>query len=394
MRILFLSFYYEPDLCAGSFRNTPLVKKMAEFLSDSDELIVITSQPNRYKSYKVEAPEYEDLGKIKIHRINITAHSSGMKDQAKSFYHYYKNALRIAKTYSFDMVYASSSRLFTAYLGSKLAKKNKVPYYVDVRDIFVDTMDNILENKLLRTFVIPMLKYIEKRTFKRATHINLISEGFHAYFQKKFPNPTYSFFSHGIDDVFLEDAKKKVEKGESNGTFQIVYAGNIGTGQGLDRIIPQVVKELGDSYQFDIYGDGGAKDKLLETIDELSVKNVTIHNPVSRQELLDIYKQTDFLFLHLNSFEAFEKVLPSKLFEYGAYNVPIIAGVDGYAKKFIEQNLENTLLFEPCNYNQLTKFLKNYKYQWKERTSFKENFKRDTINEQMATSILKLLLDL
>jgi len=393
MRVLFLSFYYEPDLCAGSFRNTPLVKKMSELLSDGDEIVVITSQPNRYKSYKVGAPEYEDLGKIKIHRINITTHNSGMKDQAKSFFHYYKNALVIAKEYSFDMVYASSSRLFTAYLGSKLANKNKVPFYIDVRDIFVDTMDNILENKLLRALVIPMLKYIEKKTFNRATHINLISEGFHSYFQKKFPKPAYSFFSHGIDDVFLEDAKKGTEKIKTKRTFQFVYAGNIGTGQGLERIIPQVAKELGGSYRFDIYGDGGAKVKLLETIEELSIKNVRIHNPVSRQVLLDIYKETDFLFLHLNSFKAFEKVLPSKLFEYGAYNVPIIAGVDGYAKKFIEQNLENTLLFEPCNYNQLIRLLKDYKYQTKERTTFKQQFKRDVINHEMATSILKLVKD-
>lgn len=391
MKILFLSFYYEPDLCAGSFRNSPLVKEIAASISDEDEVIVITTQPNRYKSYKVEAPEYEDLGKIKVHRINISAHNSRMKDQARSFWHYYKKALIIAKSYNFDMVYASSSRLFTAYLGSKLAKKNKVPYYVDVRDIFVDTMDNILENKLVRFFVIPMLKYLEKVTFKRATHINLISEGFHGYFKKKFKNPSYSFYSHGIDDIFLEDASKKVEKQKSNDSYQIVYAGNIGTGQGLDKIIPEVAKKLEDKYRFDIYGDGGAKDKLLKKIDELSLKNVKIHNPISRQVLLDIYKQADFLFLHLNSFDAFEKVLPSKLFEYGAYSTPIIAGVDGYAKRFITENLENTLLFEPCNSEQLIQLLIDYDYELKERTTFKKKFKRDAINKEMSMSILKLV---
>ena len=123
MRILFLSFYYEPDLCAGSFRNTPLVHKLAESLSDSDEIIVITSQPNRYNSYKVGALEYEVLGRIRVHRINITTHNSGMRDQAISFYHYYKNVKKIAARYSFDMIYASSSRLFTAYL-EEIYRKN------------------------------------------------------------------------------------------------------------------------------------------------------------------------------------------------------------------------------------------------------------------------------
>jgi hypothetical protein len=29
-RIVYLTFYFEPDLCAGSFRNTPLVIKLAK----------------------------------------------------------------------------------------------------------------------------------------------------------------------------------------------------------------------------------------------------------------------------------------------------------------------------------------------------------------------------
>lgn len=391
MRILFLSFYFEPDLCAGSFRNSPLVEKMLEIFPDHAEIIVITSQPNRYKSYKIEALEYEDRGRVKIHRIKIDAHNSGMKDQAKSFYQYYKSALKLSKSYSFDMVYASSSRLFTAYLGSKIAKKRNVPFYVDVRDIFVDTMDNLLTNGFIKLGVIPFLKYLEGKTFRRANHINLISEGFHNYFVKKFPKPTYSFFSHGIDNVFLNHAQENPVKEKEQDSFQIVYAGNIGEGQGLDKVIPQVAKSLGGTFQFHIYGDGGAKHKFTEKIGELGVKNVIIHNPIGRKELLKVYENSDFLFLHLNSYKAFEKVLPSKLFEYAAYNVPIIAGVDGYARDFITKNLENIILFEPCNHKELSDLLQAYTYQRKERTRFKAKFKRDAINEEMAKSILKLV---
>ena len=88
----------------------------------------------------------------------------------------------MTKADKYDLVFASSSRLFTAYLGYKIAKKNKVPFYVDVRDIFYDTMKDILKNSFVRSLTLPFLKMIEKMTFKYATHINMISECFVSYY--------------------------------------------------------------------------------------------------------------------------------------------------------------------------------------------------------------------
>ena len=390
MKILVLSFYFEPDLCAGSFRNTPLVEQISKMASENSEIIVVTTQPNRYKSYTVTAPSYEERGNIKVHRIKIPTHNSGMKDQILSFYSYYKNARKISKQYKFDMVYASSSRLFTGYLGRSISLKRKVPFYLDVRDIFVDTMENVLMNKLLRVTAIPVLKFIESITFKNTTHINLISEGFHPYFKKKYDKPQYSFFSNGIDAVFLEDNQLKKEQ---TNFYTIVYAGNIGEGQGLDKILPPLAKKLGSKYQFQIYGDGGSRIKLENQIDVYGVQNITINKPVSRNNLLRIYKAADYLFLHLNNFKAFEKVLPSKLFEYGAYDTPIIAGVAGFARNFINENMDNVLLFEPCNYEECSGLLLNHEYHTEKRTAFIKRFKRSTINDKMAKSIVNLIKD-
>ena len=51
MKILFLTYYFEPDLCAGSFRNTSLFKELLNQLTDNDFVHVITTQPHRYKSF-------------------------------------------------------------------------------------------------------------------------------------------------------------------------------------------------------------------------------------------------------------------------------------------------------------------------------------------------------
>ena len=121
------------------------------------------------------------------------------------------------------------------------------------------------------------------------------------------------------------------------------------------------------------------------------MKNVDLMPPVTRERLLEIYNGSDFLFLHLNDYEAFEKVLPSKIFELATYDKPIIAGVGGYANKFITENVSNTILFTPCDVEAMVSGLQNYTYINEKRTDFIAKFSRDNINREMAKSILSYL---
>lgn len=386
-KILYLTFYFEPDLCAGSFRNSPLAKELARQAEGIAEVMIITTKPNRYNTFKVVAPLYEKINNITIHRIAIPEHKSGFADQILSFYTFYKEAKKISKKYKYDLVVASSSRLFTAYLGFRTSQSGKTPLYLDIRDIFTDTMQDVLRSKLVKFFVLPALRFLEKKTFSNATHINLISAGFKPYFEQ-YPKPEYSFYSNGIDDVFLNINNKAVA---DNPIKKIIYAGNIGEGQGLHIIIPESAKALEGKFEFIVVGDGGGKVKLLNEMDRLKVTNVTILDPVKRSDLMMLYDQSDYFFIHLNDYEAFKKVLPSKIFELGAYDKPIIAGVSGYAKQFIEENVTNSIVFHPGDVNTFVNSLSNYQYHREERTGFIKKFLRSNLNHDMASSILSYL---
>lgn len=384
MRILYLTFYFEPDLCAGSFRNTPLAYELNRKLKEGDEVHVITTMPNRYKTFKEDALEVEQVDKLLIQRIPIPEHQSGFIDQINSFKTFFFNALKLTKGKDYDLVFASSSRLFTAFLGRYLSNKHKVNLYLDIRDIFTDTMNEVLESKILKALSLPVLRKIEKYTFKSATHINLVSGGFKVYFEK-FKNPSYSFFTNGIDDEFLTLPESQKRTSDQ---FIITYAGNIGEGQGLHKIIPQAAKALGENYKFLIIGDGGAKRKLVSQIEEIGTSNVELIDPVGRTVLKDFYAKSDFLFLHLNDYKAFEKVLPSKIFEYGAYDKPIIAGVGGFASHFVERNVENHILFAPGDVDDFVSKIKSYDFKNLRRSKFIATFSRKNIMENMAVSII------
>jgi len=114
---------------------------------------------------------------------------------------------------------------------------------------------------------------------------------------------------------------------------------------------------------------------------------VFIEKPVKRAELLEIYKRSHYLFIHLNDYFAFEKVLPSKVFELGAIPRPIIAGVNGYARSFMNQYVSNVLLFQPANPDELVHKIRNYTYHIENRKNFVKSFDRKGINVAMAASI-------
>lgn len=389
-RIVYLTFYFKPDLCAGSFRNSPLALELAK--QAKDVLIeVYTTLPNRYSTFEADAPEFEEFNNLRIHRITLPPHKSGMLDQVFSFLKYYKEVSRLNKGKKVDLVFASSSRLFTAFLGYRIAKKTKIPLYLDIRDIFVDTMNDVFKSQSLKAIVLPVLKFIESRTFNYANHINLISGGFNEYFQK-FKKPTFSFYSNGIDDEFLIENNIALNNNSESGKKVIVYAGNLGEGQGLHKIVPQTAKLLGNKFEFLIIGDGGTKRLLQSEIEKTGINNVILKNPISRNELQKVYSTADYLFLHLNDYPAFRKVLPSKIFELATFKKPILAGVSGFSAQFIIDEINNSFVFNPCDSKALANHLLNPEENLNiDRSDFIQKFKRSIINEKMATSILNYI---
>lgn len=387
MKILILSFYYPPDLCAGSFRAGATVAALLKHLPADAHIEVITTLPNRYHSFNSEAPEHETLDRLTIHRVRLPSHKSGMVDQAKAFFSFMKHALRLTKHKQYQLIYGTSSRLMTAALSAYLSKNSKTPLYLDIRDIFADTIKDVLPKK--SAFLAkPVFDLIEKWTISKAQHVNLVSEGFRDYFTSRYPKQSFSYFTNGIDEEFIESGTNHSLPKENHTIKTILYAGNIGEGQGLHKIIPELASMLSGTMKFRIIGDGGRKQQLEQSLSELNINNVELLNPINRTELIKEYQQADILFLHLNNYPAFDKVLPSKIFEYAALGKPMLAGVPGYSAQFIKSAVSNAAVFEPCNAQQALQAIDNLILVDTDRHKFIEKFSRTNIMQQMAQDIL------
>lgn len=388
MKILVLSFYYPPDLCAGSFRTAALINALEVYKDKGLQIDLITTQPNRYIEMATVVDAVEDYDWLNIRRVHLPTHQSGMLDQAKAFYTYAKSVRSLTSKGDWDLVFATSSRLMTAALGAEVSRCCNAPLYLDIRDLFIDTMNDVLSGSALRR-ILTIFRLIEKRTFRQATKINLVSEGFKNDIQKVVPNTNLSIFTNGIDGDFLKSEFQKIASSEKLPT--ILYAGNIGAGQGLHHIIPKAAKALSDKVRFKIIGNGGQLNQLKSALKDSNINNVDLIPAMSRSTLLDEYKAADILFLHLNKHPAFEKVLPSKIFEYAATGKPIIAGVAGYAADFLRKEIPDAQMFDPCDelgmLNAINTILSNG-IDYFNREQFCVSYNREKIMERMAADII------
>ena len=128
--------------------------------------------PNRYYSYKILA---KVLSRMKnLFYINkVPKHKNKMLDQIRSYNSFLFSVLKLIKHKKYDIVVATSSRLITACLGAYIANKKNSKLYLDIRDLFADTMKSLLKKSIFR-FFLPIIYKLEKWVFNLQSKINVV----------------------------------------------------------------------------------------------------------------------------------------------------------------------------------------------------------------------------
>lgn len=393
MRVLLLTFYYPPDLSAGSFRAKALVEALRRQAGNDLEIDVITTTPNRYHSHIQQAELHEQSNNLMITRLPLPSHRSGILDQSRVFLSFARRVLTETHGKQWDIVIATSSRLMTATLGAQIARRSHARLYLDIRDLFTDTMADLLSGSALR-YAIPSFRVLERFTFRAADRINLVSAGFADHAKAVAPDQSFRFFTNGIDDEFLAlDFSRREVRGQE--PLNIVYAGNMGDGQGLHNIVPEAAQRLAGRARFRLIGAGGRRDELEIALAASKVGQVELLDPIPRASLHDQYREADILFLHLNDHDAFKKVLPSKIFEYAATGKRILAGVSGYAASFLRDEVDGCAVFEPCSADGLIEGIDRLSQMPEiiNRDVFTSRFGRTSIMDRMARDVLSIAKD-
>lgn len=397
IKVLLLSFYYPSDISAGAFRAEALVKALEHRLPEGSKLQVITTLPNRFKEGGKDSWQSISVdGRVTINRCAVRGGGRGMVSQARAFASYALQVRQLINGQDYDLVIATSSRLMTSVLGRWVAGRSRARLYQDIRDIFVDNLPHVLPLGAGRLLA-PIFAGLERWALGRADRVNLVSRGFESYFVPRYPHQRFTWHTNGIDALFVEaveqDRFKPADHPLVGWPLKVLYAGNLGAGQGLENILPGLAVRLAGRVEFLVIGDGGARASLEQALEERGVTNVELRAPLPREQLLDKYRDADLLFLHLDDIPSFTRVLPSKLFEYAATGKPIWAGVAGYPASFVEHEIDNATIFPPCDLEEALAALDQLEVHSRPRPAFVAKWRRDRIMDEMATDILALVMN-
>ena len=324
--LLIITSHYPPDQSAGAFRMNALVQALQSKAKKINKITVLTGAPSRVKVDRVQKIEGSVSSNIQVIRVKMLQIHGKKYIEIINFLYFSIYVFLFCIFSRADTVFCTTSKFFTSFvstLGCRVCGKKLI---IDVRDLFSDTIQSLyqLDNK---SKVIKVLNLLEKFTYKYAAGIIVVSPIFKAHIVRVAEINNAVFIPNGIDKEFV--FTDKLKKHQRKEVINITYAGNLGEAQGIDLLFPELLKNLPNQYKFNIYGQGARVGNLKKNCTEFDSDRIQISAPVNREELTKIYIKADILFLCLKPLPAFEKVIPSKVFEFGASRKPIVAVVSG-----------------------------------------------------------------
>jgi len=230
-----------------------------------------------------------------------------------------------------DVVVGSSPHLFAAFASQRLARRYDVPFVLEIRDLWPETLIE-LGNYSRRNPGILMMEQIERRIYRSADHIiSLLPGGIDHISQKGGRREKITWVPNGID---LKSIPPPRPSYGNNSKFTVMYAGAHGLANGLDSILDAaaLIWDMGfaERVQFRFIGDGPEKNRLQERARNEGLTTIQFEPYVPRKEIYNLLQEADAFVITLKDAALFKRfgVSPNKLFDYLASGRAVIFGID------------------------------------------------------------------
>ena len=353
MKLLFITDNFPPEVNAPATRTFEHCK---EWVESGVEVTVVTCAPNFpkgqvYDGYKNKLVQTEYIEGIKVIRVwsYITAHE-GFAKRILDFLSFSFMAFWVCLFKKIDLIIATSPQFFTTWAAAGLSIIKRKPWVFELRDIWPESIKAVGaisgDSKIFKT-----LEKIELFLYKRASLVISVTESFKQNLKERgVPAEKIKVVKNGANlDRFKPIAKNVsiIKRFELDNKFVVGYVGTHGMAHKLDFIINSW-KNIDNSFHLIFMGDGAEKPKLMSLADELKITNVTFISSMPKDEVPDLLSVIDVALVPLKKSPLFKTVIPSKIFENAAMEIPILLGVEGESEGIVKK-YNAGLCFEPEN---------------------------------------------
>jgi colanic acid biosynthesis glycosyl transferase WcaI len=224
----------------------------------------------------------------------------------------------------FDVLVTSAPPLFTGIPGYVLKRVSRVRWILDIRDLWIDAsigLGFLREGSLYER----MSRRFEQMCLARADLVGVTTEELGRRITSRYTvTAPIELMPNGVNTEFFRPANGQKKR-------QIIYAGNVGHAQDLDKVA-LAVKSMNGAYnlKFLIVGDGDTRESLERLVKAENLTNSVIFTgTLPREAIPQLLSESLVGVAPLKGLENLEYAAPTKAYEYMACGIPFVGCGNG-----------------------------------------------------------------
>jgi hypothetical protein len=242
-----------------------------------------------------------------------------------------------------DVVIATSPQLLVGLSGWWISRIKRCRFVFEVRDLWPESLPasgvGSSQGALFR-----VLDGVASFLYRNSDRVVVVTPAFREYLvdRGRVGRERIDVVENGVDTALFrpvnDRAKARAQLG-LDGWFVVAYIGTLGLAHGLDIVIRAAAKlqPLLPDVLFLLVGEGADKDRLRDLAERARLRNVRFVGQQPREQVPLWINASDVCLVWLKKAELFTTVLPSKMLEFMACGRPVVLGVDGQARRILEE---------------------------------------------------------
>lgn len=340
-KLLVISQYFTPDITAAAYRISETVGGIVESGMD---VRVITSTPHKSNTNNLLNEKEKNVIRIEIPFYKRQTKLTYLYQYLVFTFNSITKAMYLRRSFKFDLILVSSPPITIAFVAFIIKFFTKKPLIFDIRDVWPDSavaIDKISKNGIIYNF----FKKVEKYIYLKADYLTCVAEPMKDYIQNISKKDNVKVIYNGASDELLNLSIKKSKFVYKNNFFYS-YAGNFGHAQDIETVIKAFSKFLSENKDQNCYlrliGNGPEKENVISASKDLfGNERIIFQDEVQKKTLQHILLSSHVLIIPLIQSDVFKLTIPSKVFDYMSFQVPIISTIDGEGKKILSSSKAN-----------------------------------------------------